>query len=94
MSWKGFVKGATRLPHTIASKTGYAQTTKHGEFEELHESFKLMESLTIKLHEDAIIFKVHSTREPTFSHFSCLLLDLEYCYFVCVFFLRFYEKVG
>lgn len=58
MSWKGFTKAVARLPHTLASKTGYAETTRDAEFQELVDSFYLLETLTKKLYEDAKTFKV------------------------------------
>lgn len=57
MSYKGFVKAISRLPHTVTKAAGYAQETQDPEFNLLNEQFNSLDSLSKKLSDDAGKFK-------------------------------------
>ena len=48
MSWKGFTKAISRLPHMVVRATGNAEETKDDQFDELETHFKLLETLINK----------------------------------------------
>ncbi len=57
MSWKGFVKAATRLPQQIAVKAGYAEETVDEDFNELNKRFQDFQTAAKKLFEHGSLFK-------------------------------------
>ncbi|RUO95642.1 hypothetical protein BC936DRAFT_143551 [Jimgerdemannia flammicorona] len=53
MSWKGFTKAVTRLPHQVLAKTGYSEDTKDPEFLGFEKHFTELEKVTDHLLEDS-----------------------------------------
>ncbi|KAI7826019.1 hypothetical protein BC939DRAFT_486669 [Gamsiella multidivaricata] len=61
MSWKGFTKAVSRLPHTLSTKTGIRDGTKDIEFQELNSKFTACEKVTAKLLEDVCKYRDNVT---------------------------------
>ncbi|KAI8590221.1 hypothetical protein BDZ88DRAFT_394930 [Geranomyces variabilis] len=57
MSWKGFVKAATRLPQQVARRTGHATETTDPEYDQISAKFKNVEEHAKRLANDATKFK-------------------------------------
>ncbi|KAG0232754.1 hypothetical protein BGW42_007914 [Actinomortierella wolfii] len=57
MSWKGFTKAVSRLPHTLSTKTGFRDETKDPEFQELANKFAACEAATASLVTDVAKFR-------------------------------------
>ncbi|KAJ3176833.1 hypothetical protein HDU87_004764 [Geranomyces variabilis] len=57
MSWKGFVKAATRLPQQVARRTGHATETADPEYDQISAKFKHVEEHAKRLSNDATKFK-------------------------------------
>lgn len=52
MSWKGFTKAISRLPHMILQKTGVADGAHDGDFDELHKRYLAAHTITNRLSDD------------------------------------------
>ncbi|KAF9973547.1 hypothetical protein BGZ73_003210 [Actinomortierella ambigua] len=57
MSWKGFTKAVSRLPHTLSTKTGFRDETKDPEFQEMANKFAACETATAALVTDVTKFR-------------------------------------
>lgn len=78
MSWKGFKKAVTRLPHVIQSKTGYSESNYiDQDFDELRTQFEELQQLSIRLHDAAS--KYREAAQSMLKHqeaFSKVLLEV------------------
>ncbi|GJJ71177.1 hypothetical protein EMPS_03527 [Entomortierella parvispora] len=61
MSWKGFTKAVSRLPHTLSTKTGIRDETTDVEFRELNNKFAACEGSTALLLTEICKFRDNIT---------------------------------
>ncbi len=57
MSWKGFTKAITRLPHLVMKKTGNAEETRDADFDALEATFERTREATERLLDDVCKYR-------------------------------------